>query len=446
MTLVSGKFDVDTINTSNNSNMHKEYSSLHNIPPVASSQASPGGSTALACPPQSSPPIPAIPSASNCSETWHKKPPPDEEKEDNPFSLPPDEELFSLRERERQERLQDRKAQGQLPVWHKTTACSRMRRICRESWNDEDEVGGGETDHEPVRGSGSGPGAAAAAAGGGRGSGSANSAIVDNSSYLGSLTGFSGQGYCEPAGKQKENLRDFVQKKREMFLVQMALDVKKTEIIKLHEKAALKEEALKKSQQMLEEDVARFDTFLHANDAKAHKAMKQAEDLMKTKQEKALKIKQLKGQIAAVQSEISKHREQKEECIKFKNFLDNLTPKEWDQQQMQEKQNRKNKRKEKWVESRWEEVSWQIARESEELDREVARELQHHEDTKRKNAKQYEEVKRELEDKAERKKRGIRRRYPAHSEIEKEYQEESRLLEGTEESVCFFLCWSISDV
>ncbi len=75
----------------------------------------------------------------------------------------------------------------------------------------------------------------------------------------------------------------FAAKKREMFLVQMALDIKKAEILKLHEKAAMKEEALKKSQQMLEEDVTKFDTFLHANDAKAHKAMKQAEELMKAK-------------------------------------------------------------------------------------------------------------------------------------------------------------------
>ena len=61
----------------------------------------------------------------------------------------------------------------------------------------------------------------------------------------------------------------------------MSLDVKKAEILKLDEKARAKETALKMSQQMLDEDVTRFDTFLQANDAKAHKAMKHAEEMSK---------------------------------------------------------------------------------------------------------------------------------------------------------------------
>merc|ERR1719299_136242 len=110
----------------------------------------------------------------------------------------------------------------------------------------------------------------------------------------------------------KENITDFVAKKREMFLVQMSLDVKKAEILKLDEKGRMKEEALRKSQAMLDEDVTRFDTFLQANDAKAHKAMKHAEDMTKKKQEKMQRIKQLKSSISAIQSEISKHKEQTE--------------------------------------------------------------------------------------------------------------------------------------
>ena len=41
--------------------------------------------------------------------------------------------------------------------------------------------------------------------------------------------------------EKKENVADFVAKKREMFLVQMSLDVKKAEILKLDEKAKQKE-------------------------------------------------------------------------------------------------------------------------------------------------------------------------------------------------------------
>merc|ERR1712194_543560 len=118
-------------------------------------------------------------------------------------------------------------------------------------------------------------------------------------------------------------------KKREMFLVQMALDVKKAEIQKLDEKGKAKELALKRSQAMLDEDVSRFDTFLQANDSKAHRALKTAEELGKLKAEKLTKMKGVRGRIAQVQSEIAKYREQKDECTRFKSFLDRLTPPEW---------------------------------------------------------------------------------------------------------------------
>ena len=43
---------------------------------------------------------------------------------------------------------------------------------------------------------------------------------------------------------------------------------------RLEEKAQMKEEALKKSELMLEEDAMRFDAFLKDNDRKAHDALK----------------------------------------------------------------------------------------------------------------------------------------------------------------------------
>ena len=52
---------------------------------------------------------------------------------------------------------------------------------------------------------------------------------------------------------EKENMTEYIAKKREMFLVQMSLDTKREEIRKLEEKAQLKEEALQRSEQMLEE-------------------------------------------------------------------------------------------------------------------------------------------------------------------------------------------------
>merc|ERR1712146_304750 len=111
----------------------------------------------------------------------------------------------------------------------------------------------------------------------------------------------------------------------------------------------MKEEALKKSQAMLDEDMTRFETFLQANAAKAEKARKEAEAQSKRKQEKLQKIKQLKQQISGVHSEIAKFKELREECVRYKKFLDKLTPPEWTKQQAEIKANRKESRRQAWV-------------------------------------------------------------------------------------------------
>merc|ERR1712113_288053 len=82
---------------------------------------------------------------------------------------------------------------------------------------------------------------------------------------------------------------NYLAKKNEVILTQMSLNVKKAEIVKLEEKATRKEEALKASQQQLEEDIQKFDAFLQLNDQKAHKAMKTAEERTKKKNEKQQK-------------------------------------------------------------------------------------------------------------------------------------------------------------
>lgn len=140
-------------------------------------------------------------------------------------------------------------------------------------------------------------------------------------------------------------MADFIAKKREMFLVQMSLDTKRAEIRKLEERAQQREEALRKSEQMLEEDALRFDQFLKDNDQKAVQAIKKAEAETKAKAEKVQEIKKLNAQITQIKSEMSKFEEQLEDCRKYKDFLDKLTPPEWFEEQEAAKQRRKEQRK-----------------------------------------------------------------------------------------------------
>eukprot|EP00736_Rhodelphis_marinus_P011866 Rmarinus@m.10502 len=137
---------------------------------------------------------------------------------------------------------------------------------------------------------------------------------------------------------KRENIADFIAKKREMFLVQMSLDTKRAEIRKLEERAQMRERALRESEHMLEEDAMRFDAFLKENDMKAVDAIKAAEAETKAKNEKLQEIKKLNSQIAAIKSEMSKYEEQLEECREYKNFLDSLTPTDWFEEQKRKRE------------------------------------------------------------------------------------------------------------
>ncbi|DBA02924.1 TPA: hypothetical protein N0F65_005951 [Lagenidium giganteum] len=263
--------------------------------------------------------------------------------EQNPFTLPSDEEVFRIRETEKQRKDDEKQQNAELRIHEKSTMSSRIGNI-RRFRSDE---------------------------------------MVSNAQLMLALQRLTERGMCcytcvacvQPAGlegysssqsrrtrglvaaataaisndrlREKENMTDFIAKKREMFLVQMSLDTKREEIRKLEEKAQLKEEALKKSELMLEEDAVRFDTFLKENDKKAHEAIKRAEKETKAKADKVQEIKKLNQQIQLVQSDMSKLTEQLQDCLQYKAFLDELTPQEWDAEQVEKKRQRQNERLQK---------------------------------------------------------------------------------------------------
>ena len=179
--------------------------------------------------------------------------------------------------------------------------------------------------------------------------------------------------------KEREQLTSFISKKREMFLLQMALDTKREEIQKLEHKAQMKEEALKKSELMLEEDAIRFDAFLKENDRLAHSAMKAAEEATKRKQAMQQEIKKLKYQIQALKGENAKSEDTLKEWRGYQRFLDELTDSDWKAAQLDAKRQRQLDRKTaKWQQQH---DQWSAARE------EKLVELEHEEADKREHAR-----------------------------------------------------------
>ena len=216
-------------------------------------------------------------------------------KEANPFRLPSDDQIFRLRQEEKERKEEERQTAKTLKIWEKgmkgdnSSRSERMKTLI----GDTQVLTMAETG-KPL--------------------------IPDGETAP--------QQTKTIRRQEKENMTEFIAKKREMFLVQMSLDTKRDEIRKLEEKAQMKEDALQRSEQMLEEDAMRFDAFLKENDQKASDAMKKADEENKRKQEKITQIKQLSQKIQALNSEMSKHREALEDCLRYKEFLDSLTPPE----------------------------------------------------------------------------------------------------------------------
>ncbi|KAI9206345.1 uncharacterized protein BJ171DRAFT_440430 [Polychytrium aggregatum] len=127
----------------------------------------------------------------------------------------------------------------------------------------------------------------------------------------------------------KENLHDFIAKKREMFLVQYALGVKREEMRKLEEIAQTEEQKLLDDEKALEEDAAKFDAFLKENDKNSVEAIKKAELETKAKLEKIQEIKKLNVQIMTIRSDMSKNEDQLKDLQRYKQFLDKVTPPEF---------------------------------------------------------------------------------------------------------------------
>jgi len=136
---------------------------------------------------------------------------------------------------------------------------------------------------------------------------------------------------------EKENLAEFISKKREMFLVQYSLGVKRDEMRKLEEIAQEEEKKLEMAEQYLEEDAAMFDEFLKDNDKLAVAAIRKAETETKAKLEKVGEIKKINAQMMAIKSEISKNEDTLKEYMLYKTFLDALAPQDW----KDEKRNKK---------------------------------------------------------------------------------------------------------
>ncbi|MBN3325842.1 CP100 protein, partial [Atractosteus spatula] len=231
----------------------------------------------------------------------------------NPFKLPADNDIFLLRDKERERMKLVREQQKKLKIHEKTTYAGRMntKRVeTRRAMKEGEEMTTKDKNEKE-----------------------ALLALRDDPTWKLAMT--------RDRNIEKESINEFISKKREMFLLQYSLAVKRDEIHKLDEVAAAEESKLEKAEQFLEDDAAMFDEFLKENDKNSVEAIKIAEQEAKVKLEKVAEKKRLSAKIVSIKSDISKYEDILKEYMTYKEFLLKLSPKEW--QQKYEEKHRKNK-------------------------------------------------------------------------------------------------------
>ncbi|XP_076448152.1 cilia- and flagella-associated protein 100-like [Babylonia areolata] len=234
---------------------------------------------------------------------------------ENPFKMPPDSDIFLLRDKERQKKKQERIRQRKLHVHEKTTYASRVNfrtaSMIHPAESEDEEEEEEETDKAV--------------------------AVKDDPQFTIAVT--------RDRHVEKESLAEYISKKREMFLVQYSLGVKRDEMRKLEEIAQAEERKLELAEQFLEEDAAMFDEFLKENDKNSVEAIKIAESEAKLKMEKVNEIKKINAMMMAIKSEISKYEDTLKEYQLYKRFLDTLTPPEVQAEREKRRKERREARK-----------------------------------------------------------------------------------------------------
>jgi chromosome segregation ATPase len=209
---------------------------------------------------------------------------------DNPFKVPPDEEILNVREMKTKAK-EEKLIQKDQPIWEKglkfnrAGALRKIEEIDSENSLQDEKITVAEAAHAAL--------------------------VTDRV-------------------RTRENIQKTIEKKREMFLLQMMIDIKKEEIKKLEQSALHRESGLKKSEDMLMEDMNSFNDYWDECKHQSHEAMRQAKKLNKDKTELTIVINSLNEEIQQLNTQISKHKESLEECKKYKEFLDKLVPHEND--------------------------------------------------------------------------------------------------------------------
>eukprot|EP00775_Hariotina_reticulata_P008951 gene8951-9127_t len=115
-----------------------------------------------------------------------------------------------------------------------------------------------------------------------------------------------------------------LEKRRQMFEVQEALELQKQEFARKEEAFRKREEALKKKDLELQESLIRFSKFLQENDSKRARAEKKAADEIKSRQQKEKEIEQLTEVLEQLREDKEHVHEVLDRYMQYQHYLESV--------------------------------------------------------------------------------------------------------------------------
>ena len=115
-----------------------------------------------------------------------------------------------------------------------------------------------------------------------------------------------------------------LEKRRQMFEVQEALNSQKEEFSRREDAFRRREDGLRRKDLELQESLIKFNKFLQENESKRNRALKRSAEEKKQREMKEKEIEKLKVQLATRKKEESLQKIEVEQNLKYQDYLDNV--------------------------------------------------------------------------------------------------------------------------
>uniref|UniRef100_H0ZD09 Cilia and flagella associated protein 100 n=1 Tax=Taeniopygia guttata TaxID=59729 RepID=H0ZD09_TAEGU len=234
----------------------------------------------------------------------------------NPFKVPSDTELFSMRDNEIKKAQEEREKRKTMKVHEKTTYSTKMKAKSglRKALKKEEE-------EESIK----------------------EATCEERLKSLQEMLSWK-LAMKKDYAFDRETFHGYLQDRKQIFFLEHTIAVKRGEIEKMENIAKDEEKKMEKAERGMEKDAAMFDEFLKENHNKSVEALRIAKRETSAKTKKITEIQGLTTEIKKVQSDISRFEDTLQEYKMYRDILYQLSPKEW--QEEHRKRHKKQKDKE----------------------------------------------------------------------------------------------------